>query len=316
MEIALGEQGSARHSQAIAFQSARAAFCALLETGKPERIWMPRLICDSMVAPVVSAGIDVAFYELTADLRVAAPVKPNRSDWLLYVNYFGICGHGSADTLSRFDPQRVVLDHAQAFYAAPAACLAAIYSPRKFFGLPDGGLLVTEVPIPLPAADTGSVARMQHLLLRLNGSPEEGFREFQRAEETLGDFRPRGMSVLTRKLLASYDVEAARMRRNRNFRRLDQLLGGRNPAPSALGDVDGPLCYPYVGGAAGAAVGTARAPRFHSLLLWPEVLGRVAAGSIEEHWVRSVLALPCDQRYGDEEMTDMAMLVQSLEETP
>jgi hypothetical protein len=313
MEIDLAERGTARYPQATAFQSARAAFCALLHAGKPERIWMPRLICDSMVAPAAAAGVEVAFYELTADLRVAAPVKPDRSDWLLYVNYFGICGHGSADALSRFDPQRIVLDHAQAFFAPPPACLAAIYSPRKFFGLPDGGLLVTEVPIPSPPADTGSVGRMQHLLLRLNGSPEEGFREFHHAEETLGDFRPRGMSVLTRKLLASYDSEAARTRRNSNFRLLDEVLGRRNPLPLALGDVDGPLCYPYGGGR----------PALRSALLerrvfipsyWPEVLGRVDRGSVEEHWATSVLALPCDQRYGDEEMTEMAMLVQSLDE--
>jgi hypothetical protein len=315
MEIALAERGAARYPQAAAFQSARAALFALLEVGKPHSIWMPRFICDSMIAPGVSAGVDVKFYELTPDLRVAENVKPDRSDWLLCVDYFGICGHASADVLSRFDPDRVILDHSQAFYAAPSACLAAIYSPRKFFGLPDGGLLVTQVPVPLPPeTDTQSVERMKHLLLRLDDSPEAGYRDFRIAEETLGDFRPRAMSVLTRKLFASYDVEAARVRRNQNFRRLHTLLGKRNTVPLTLGDVDGPLCYPY-GGARPALRSALLERRVFIPFYWPEVLGRIDRPSAEEYWVTSVLALPCDQRYGDDEMTQLAEVVQSFEES-
>jgi hypothetical protein len=313
MEIALAERGSAAYPQTTAFQSARAALFALLAVGRPRRIWMPRLICDSMIAPSMSAGVEVELYELTPDLRIAEQVKPGRLDWLLYVNYFGICGHASSDALSRFGPERVILDHSQAFYAAPPPCLAAIYSPRKFFGLPDGGLLATQLPVPRPAeTDTRSVERMKHLLLRLDDSPEAGYRDYRIAEETLEDFQPQGMSVLTRKLFASYDAEDARVRRNENFRRLHALLGKRNKVPLALADVDGPLCYPY----AAERPGLRRALLERRVFVpsyWPEVLGRAARQSVEEYWVTSVLPLPCDQRYGDDAMTRMAGLVQSLE---
>jgi hypothetical protein len=315
MEIALAERGSAPYPQATAFQSARAALFALLKVGKPRRIWMPRLICDSMIAPSTSAGVDVEFYDLTPDLRITEHVKPDRLDWVLYANYFGICGHASVDALSRFGPQRLIMDHSQAFYAAPPPCLATIYSPRKFFGLPDGGLLVTQVPVPQPAqTDTRSVERTKHLLLRLDDSPEAGYRDYRIAEETLEDFQPRGMSVLTRKLFASYDVDEARDRRNKNFRRLHALLGKRNTVPLALADVDGPLCYPY-GGERPALRAALMEQRVFVPSYWPEVLGRVARQSVEDYWVTSVLALPCDQRYGDGDMTRMAGLVQSLEES-
>jgi hypothetical protein len=315
LEIALDERGAARYPQAAAFQSARAALFALLETAKPQRIWMPRLICDAMIAPALSAMVEVKFYELTPDLRVAEQVKLNRTDWLLYVNYFGICGHASADALSRFGPERVILDHSQAFFTAPPDCLATIYSPRKFFGLPDGGLLVTQLPVPRPPeTDTHSVDRMKHLLQRLDGSPEAGFPDYRAAEESLSDFRPRGMSVLTRKLFASYDMEAARARRNGNFKQLHDLLGKRNSVPLALGDVDGPLGYPY-GGKRPELRRALIARRVFVPSYWTEVLGRAERQSVEEYWVTSVLPLPCDQRYGDEEMKEMAGLVQSLEES-
>ena len=314
-EIALPERGALRYPQAMAFQSARAALLALLRAGKPPCIWMPRLICDSMVGPAGVAGIQVKFYDLTQDLRIARDVEPGRTDWLLYVNFLGLCGHACSDALSRFDPARLILDHAQAYYAAPLPCLATIYSPRKFFGLPDGGLLVTKLAIAAPGETDGrSIERMRHLLIRLNGPPEEGFRAYQLAEETLADMRPMNMSVLTRRLFASYDIEGARARRNLNFKVLHDLLGARNAAPPlALGDVDGPLCYPY-----GAALPSLRAElirrRIFVPVYWPEVLQRAARNSVEERWVNSVLALPCDQRYGDDDMKQVAEIVLSLEE--
>ena len=59
--------------------------------------------------------------------------------WLLYVNYFGICQHQERQVLERFGASRVVLDRSQAFFADPIDCLATIYSPRKFFGVPTEG---------------------------------------------------------------------------------------------------------------------------------------------------------------------------------
>jgi len=314
-ELGLASREAPRYPHAALFQSARAAFLSLLRKGNPQRIWMPRLICDSMLGAAAASGAQIQFYDLTQDMRVADGVHPRESDWLLCVNYLGLCGSACTDALSRFDPRCIILDHAQAYYAAPLPCLATLYSPRKFFGLPDGGLVVSQLPLKDPAGiDTGSFERMSHLLLRLGGPPEAGYEDYRRAEKTLDDVEPKGMSILTRKLLASYDAEGARLRRNANFRRLHEMLGQGNDAAPATDAVDGPLCYPY---------GPVR-PSLRSALLerrifipvyWPEVLARVANGSVEERWVSSVLALPCDQRYGEDEMTNMAALVQSLEDS-
>jgi hypothetical protein len=109
-------------------------------------------------------------------------------------------------------------------------------------------------------------------------------------------------------------MEAARARRNGNFKQLHDLLGKRNSVPLALGDVDGPLGYPY-GGKRPELRRALIARRVFVPSYWTEVLGRAERQSVEEYWVTSVLPLPCDQRYGDEEMKEMAGLVQSLEES-
>lgn len=72
------------------FQSARAAFLALLRAGKPTRVWMPRYICNAMRAPLEKAGIEYAWYDLTNELEVGPGVRLVNGEWLLYVNYLGV----------------------------------------------------------------------------------------------------------------------------------------------------------------------------------------------------------------------------------
>ena len=66
------------------------------------------------------------------------------------MNYFGVCEKVQDELLLKYNSEQLVFDHSQAFFTPPKKCLATIYSPRKFFGVPDGGLLFTEVKIQLP----------------------------------------------------------------------------------------------------------------------------------------------------------------------
>ena len=239
---------SALYPQALGFQSARAAFFALLCLGKPDRVWIPHYICDSMLAPLKEAGIEFSFYSINEQFDIVDELDMRDSDWLLYVNYFGICGGNVDRILAKFNPHQVVLDHSQAFYAPPRECLATIYSPRKFFGIPDGGLLVTKCPVSVPSKiDDGSLSRSSHLLKRLTSSPEFGYADYLKAEQSLCDFEPRQMSYLTRSILESVNFEEARIRRNNNFSLCHEALGHINQLPIDLLNIEQtlPLLQPW-----------------------------------------------------------------------
>ena len=49
-ELELPPAPNPLYPQALAYQSARAAFQALLTAGNPGRVWIPRFICDEMIA--------------------------------------------------------------------------------------------------------------------------------------------------------------------------------------------------------------------------------------------------------------------------
>ena len=300
------------HAGARRYQSARAALAALLQAGRPGRIWMPNYVCDAVPAAARGAGIDCVFYSLDDRWMPDAATSPTSGDWLLYVNYFGILDAKVDGVISRFGAERVIIDNSQALFSRPRECLASVYSPRKFVGIPDGGLLLTALDVPPPGLeDSASPARCTHLLKRLCGEPENGYADFKAAEATLEDTEPRRMSRLTERMLEAIDFEQVRVRRNANFHVLHELLGKSNRLDFDPAPVDGPLCYPLLPARPHPDM---RAELYGRRILvatyWPEALGRVAASSLEAALTRNCLPLPCDQRYSEADMRKIAAAVQ------
>jgi hypothetical protein len=297
------------HIGLIGYQSARAAFLSLLRAGRPKRVWMPRYICDSMTSPLTSCGTEIVWYDLTDEMEVERGVRLSGGDWLLYVNYFGVCGANVSSLLQRFPPEKIVLDYSQSFFSSPPTqAVATIYSPRKFFGVPDGGLIFSQVRLASSCeVDSQSADRMEHLIRRLGESPEAGYAAFLRAEESLNDLEPRRMSRLTERLLASIDFESVRRKRKVNFEVLRELLGSHSQLLAGMDGADVPLCYPF------------RAPnaelrqvlvnnRIYVATYWADAVNRLTA-SQADGLVRRMLPLPIDQRYGPEEMERISSII-------
>jgi hypothetical protein len=301
-ELELPPAAAHLYPDALRFQSARAAFYALLNAGKPKRVWMPKYTCDSIYSPLYALNIDIVFYDLVEQFNIADSVTLAANDWLVYVNYFGICSEQETAILKRFNPSQVILDHSQAFYAPPLPCLATIYSPRKFLGVPDGGFLITQISVTKPTEiDKASISRCVHLLQRLDGSPESGYKAFKEADVSLDDIVPREMSNLTSRMLASVDYELIRNKRNANFCFLHKELAKINKLQINMDCINGPLCYPLF-----IADSTARqrllAHRIFVATYWPKVQERVSADSLEYELAENCLPIPCDQRYDAAEL--------------
>ena len=298
------------HRGARAYQSARAAFLALLHSAnpRPNRLWMPYFICDAMIAPLHQTGIEVMHYSMDEEFGIASEVALRRNEWLLYVNYFGICSKQVQRVLADFPADQLVIDCSQAWFAEPAGGLASIYSPRKFFGVPDGGILYANLSAAVDhGQDQGSIARMGHLLKRLAGEPEFGYGDYLAAEAGLGDLTPRRMSDLTHRLLASIDQQSAREARNRNYAQLHDTLGSLNALNLPV-QVDGPLCYPFFCADRGLRA-RLLAERIFTPTFWNEVLQRVAANTLEAEWVKGIIPLPVDHRYGRDDMKRIARAI-------
>lgn len=307
-ELELPRPRQLPYPQAHRYQSARSAFLALLRVGKPRRVWMPRYLCDSMFAALREAGVEQVPYSINQQFEVASEIDLQAGDWFYYVNYFAVRSDYVTRLLTQFNPGQVVLDHCQAFFAAPLPCLAVIYSPRKFFGVPDGGLIVTALPLEVPGVqDRLSRQRVEAQLERLAESPESGYQSYVRSESSLADLEPRRMSLLTSRILASVDFASAQGRRNDNFRHLHERLGHLNRLYLDPVRIDGPMCYPLLIDAEGLRAFLI-ASRVFVATYWPDVLEHAASDSDEARLVRQILPLPCDQRYDERDMSRIVAL--------
>ena len=290
------------HPQAAMFQSARAAYLALLRAGKPKRVWMPHYICSTMLMSMDKAGVEAVFYKIDADFYPAEEIELQDGDWLLYVNYFGICNANVTKLLTQFDRERVIIDASQALFAPPADCLATIYSPRKFFGIPDGGMLVASIPVDAPSLqDKSSFDRSIPLLKRLAFTPEDAYLDHRRAEQTLFGQEPAAMSKLTEKIMSGIDHEHARSVRNTNFSFLHKHLANHNLLHINSANIDGALCYPLL--TKNLRLREALIDRrIFTATYWQDVLHRLDESAHECLLTRGIVPLPCDQRYGAMEM--------------
>lgn len=312
LELELPPERPKIYPEARRYQSARAAFYALLLTGRPRKVWMPMYICDSMLAPLKKAGIEFSFYSINKDFSIKDDIELSTEEWILYVNYFGVCASQQRSILQKYNPKQVIFDHSQAFYAPPLDCLATIYSPRKFFGVPDGGLLVTNLSISAPEEiDNGSVQRSLHLLKRLAGTPESGYADYQAAEKMLEDIEPRKMSILTERILSSVDYEMVRLKRNINFNILHGEFREVNELKFSAQDIDGPLCYPLLLKGKKLHLELVKR-RMYIAKYWPDVILRSKQFDTEVTLVDSLLPLPCDQRYGVGDMSNIIRVVKEI----
>jgi hypothetical protein len=308
-ELELPGKRQQPYPEATRFQSARAAFLALARAGNPKRVWMPRYICNAMLTPLEKTEIECVWYDVNDQLEVDANTRIGIDDWLLYVNYFGICNNQVAQLLQRFSPDQVVLDFSQSFFSRPAGdAMATIYSPRKFFGVPDGGLLVSQITVPRPETqDTGSFGRISHLMRRLGNSPEAGYAEYQHAEDSLAECEPKQMSKLTDRILSSIDFDSVSKKRRENFLFLHGALCKNNILSVDVAGLTAPLCYPLSTSDSGLR-GRLANERIFVPTYWKDALSRVSGGWAVK-MITNLLPLPIDQRYAQKDMERLVSVV-------
>lgn len=310
--LELPASGTHYYPGARAYRSARSALYHLLITLQPSRLWLPHLICQSVIDAVKKSGVEIAWYQLDENYfpRLTQPFAAD--DCLLYVDYLGHCREQKQRLLETFPAKKVIFDHSQAFFEHTQPALANLYSPRKFFGIPDGGLLHTILDMPVPdAQDRGSLSHVTHLLLQHEYDTRAGYGAFQEAESALEDITASRMSALTEKILHSVDYLRVKQSRERNYRLLRQRLDEINAFRFTQETVTGPFCYPLF----------FPARKLHQALIsrgvfvatyWREVLERVAPLSVEANFVNYMVPLPCDQRYSEEDMEQLSEIVRSV----
>lgn len=312
LELELPETNWSWLANARKFNSARTAFVSLVDQLNIETVWLPRFICNTLIDALSGQGVTLHFYNLSDDFDIKDDLLIDRRSLIIYVNYFGVCSRQAKETAVNYGQNNVVIDNSQALFSDQFEALATICSPRKFFGLPDGGLLYsTDKRIKQPKQrDDSSESRMAHLISRITNRPEEAYQEYLRAEDAISKLPVQAMSCLTERLLHSVDYWRAKVTRSRNAQYLHERLHQYNHLNLNIDETVAPLCYPFLPSVETATKADLIREGIFVPTYWREVLSRVEKNSFEWNLATNGLFLPCDQRYSEDDMDRLISLLE------
>ncbi len=298
--------GHEYHNDALKFNTGRNAFCFYLLKNKIKEIYIPIYICDSITDVLSKAKINYKFYNIDENFTPLIAAKDVGETYILLVNYFGICENVVKESIKKF--KNVVADYTHAFFSNQEGKTPTFYSPRKFFGVADGGYLYAEKLDNVKMEEDDSAQRYMARLVRIESGSREGYFIFRNTEQLLSRAKILRMSTLTQNVLASIRYDMVWEKRESNFKYLHKNLKKYNKLNIDVDSVHGPMIYPFL----------SQDENLRSYLIesgifiphyWPEVLTRTKKDTFENFMSTNMCGLPIDQRYSRAEMDKIIELV-------
>ena len=290
--------GALYYPEGVAVNNARSALLYILRARNIRKIFLPYYLCGDVMALCEREGVPYELYHINEAFLPVFDHIPEQDEAVYVVNYYGMLNEArESEILKRYG--RVIFDHVQAFFQRPIPGGDTVYSCRKFFGVPDGGYAVTDARLEQPLEQDRSQDRFRHLLGRFEGpSASAYYEDFKRSEHAFEDAALLEMSPLTRNLMRGIDYEAVRQKREANFQILSAGLGSKNALHP--GTPIGPYAYPFYCKDGPSVRQKLAQEKIYVPTLWPNVLEQGSAR--ERDLAANILPLPCDQRYGADDM--------------
>lgn len=298
------------HNNAVKVNSGKNAFEYILASYgyDVKRVYLPYFTSRIMIKPLQEHNIPCVFYHINERLELTEEIELDKNEFLVYTNYFGLKGKYLECIAKKYGKQLVV-DNAQAFFDIPLSGVNTFYSPRKFFGVLDGGYAYTQGTVSVEMQDSISYNRMGYLLKRIDTSAEEAYADYK-SSCMLGDLTMSKMSKVTQRILESIDYDVVATVRRRNYNILAKRLFATNQLNINVGD-GVPLIYPYLTDSVKLR-SYLIANKVYVAQYWPNVLEWCKPEDFEYQLTENLVCIPIDQRYGEKEMEYIVDKIQEI----
>lgn len=314
--------------------------------GTPRRCLMPAYMCDSVFLPFLHQGWELIFYSVDRELKSAGEeifrLALENDPGLIFIHpYYGTdtC-RGLRRQLSTLRRSGVMVmeDVTQSYYLEEAGQEAdfVVGSLRKWYAVPDGGFVVSDLPLAADILREGedyAKERLAPLLQKWEYLQDEDMPEKEKKRRKtafLTENRSleagldcyegvRRMSRLSARILSEVDEEAARQARAENYRYLCEKIDGMKRFwPILFKEEEGaPLYFPIYVKERDELQRFLGERGVYAPVLWPlGELNRDELQGDEAYIYEHMLALPIDQRYGIPQMENIAQILTLYENQP
>jgi hypothetical protein len=276
-------------------------------------VYIPYYLCPSVRKFLSSKGIIVKSYFISEEFEPSG-IQQEPDSAILIVNFFGIISNTFLKR-SFLKFKNIIIDNCPAFYNDPLDGCLNIYSPRKFFGVPDGCYVIGEnAERFLDGYDQDfSSGTSSFLMKRIEYGSDAIYHERMKNEERIDNSDVLKMSILTKALLNNIDYSIIKSKRQENFKIAHDLYKKLNRIDPIrfMDDKSVPMVYPLVIEDKELAV-KLKLKGIYTGRWWTSVLSEVPEKSFEAWLSQNLLPMPIDQRYNSNELLDCYQILRDL----
>ena len=282
----------------ILVNSGRNALRYIVRLYKIKEIFVPAYTCQFVWLVLMEEGCKINFYHIYKNFMPITEFDKN--SYIIYNNYFGICDNQINQLKQKY--KNLIIDNAQAFYSQQMG-LASFYSIRKFFGVPDGGLVFCNVKNKLKLEKSISYNRCIHLLKAYDKGCDASYINFLKNELEIDKLPLQEMSNLTKALLQNINYNKVKKIRLKNFNFLHQVLKNSNELKINLTNGDVPMLYPYLINNSQKLQEKLKSNGIFLTDCWPQIEKYLSKNEL--YLKQNLILLPIDQRYNVKNMKNI-----------
>lgn len=302
------------------YENARSALARLLAHVRAEVLWLPAYVCAEVAEAAQAVDVEPRYYGVDAALEpdcAALEAGMRAGDCVLGIDFFGALPGPRFRRLAA--KRRDILwieDRAQALAPGPPWGDWLLYSPRKLLGVPDGGIIVaarrSEIP-KSPAPKLHMPALLDAQTLRSIGGArkvrKDWFVLYQRSEARQR-VTQKPMSAITFAQLGAADAATLAARRLDNYRILAATL--RSVGLFSQRSIAAPFGFPIRVAAGERLCERLCRMGIYAQRHWARLPSSRRQFPFEHRLAAELITLPCDQRYGADEMQAVGAAVRRL----
>lgn len=302
LELNSGREWFARYAPHVQrYNSVKAALLSLIHEQRIQRMFIPAYYCPSTISMLCRAVPKIYYYHINDALLPELPDDAFGS-CILLVDYFGVRQKEIRAVASAYTRATVILDNAHSFFAEPlwGPSLYAVYSAKKFFGVPDGAYLVGRNIHGDGECFNSSYEYASYLFLSYENGTNAAYDDKKCTDLVLAQ-HPGPMSKLAHGLLCNVEYNRVIEQRIANFAHLWDAFSKINQI--SLSQIVPAYCFPallYIGGGIKSWL---IKNKIYVPTLWKPHPKAPAQNDFERHISENGLFLPIDQRYDVQDMS-------------
>lgn len=283
----------------LRFNSSRNSLQFILRSRNIKKIYIPYYLCLAIKETLENENVEICYYHINEDF-LPEDFCYDGVSYVYLVNFFGLLSRNDIMKIINKYNEKIILDNTHSFFMKPFKNVDVIYNCRKYFGVPDGSYLFSDLKIDNDYRSGNSLERLVHLFGRYEFGASAFYESYLESEKSLENRDIELMSNITQNMLKNIDYDLAKKIRTSNFNYLCKKFKTINSL-NFKNDATNDFMFPLLVCDGSKVKKYLIQNKIYVPNLWPN-LEDFPLNSFEINILSNLILIPIDQRYCQEDM--------------